>query len=288
MSSASAVPTMPAPSDVVPLEARHLPQALALSQAMQWPYRLEDWRFAFDLGRGYAVERDGKLAGTALWWPYGEDHATTGMIIVAGDAQRQGIGARLMDAMLADAAGRAIILVSTPEGEALYTRLGFKPYDTVQQRQALLATAPAIEPDVPLRAARPDDRAAIVRLDQSASGMERGALLDAVLGIADTLVVERGGQITGYGCVRRWGRGYVIGPVAAQDIGDAKALIAGLAAQHVGDFVRIDVMDSGGLGPWLDTIGLPQTSSGVLMAYGDAPLGDPRVTLFALTNQSLG
>lgn len=275
-------------SDVVPFEDRHLPEALALSQALQWPYRAEDWRFAVELGRGFAVERDGKLAGTALWWPYGDDHASTGMIIVSANAQRQGIGARLMDALLADAADRTIILVSTLEGETLYRRLGFTPHDMVQQRQAVLAAAPAIDPNVPLRAAEPRDRAALERLDQSASGMDRRHLLEAVFGIADTLVVERGGQVMGYGCVRRWGRGYVIGPVAAHDARDAKALIAALAARHVGDFVRIDVMDTGGLGPWLDTIGLPLTSTGVSMSRGKAPQGDPGVTLYALANQSLG
>ncbi|MCP3731469.1 GNAT family N-acetyltransferase [Sphingomonas sp. MG17] len=277
-----------AQGDAVRLEERHLSQALALSQALNWPYRFEDWAFAFALGRGFAIEVDGRLAGTALWWPYGDHHGSAGMIIVAPDAQRQGIGARLMDALLADAAGRTIILNSTVEGDTLYRRLGFSPHDVVQQRQAVLAVAPALDPDVPLRAAQASDRAALEALDRAASGMDRGGLLDAVFRIADVLVVEREGRITGYGCVRRWGRGFVIGPVAASSERDAKALIAALAARHVGAFVRIDVMESGGLGPWLDTIGLPQTDRAVAMSLGAPPQADPGVTLFALSNQSLG
>jgi GNAT superfamily N-acetyltransferase len=126
MSSSACTVANSAQGDVARLGAHHLAQGLALSQALNWPYRAEDWAFAFALGCGFAVEANGRLAGTALWWPYGDDHASAGMIIVAADAQRQGIGARLMDALLADAAGRTIILNSTPEGEPLYTRLGFR------------------------------------------------------------------------------------------------------------------------------------------------------------------
>jgi GNAT superfamily N-acetyltransferase len=277
-----------APGDAIPLEVDHLGEALALSQALNWPYRAEDWAFAFGLGRGFAIETGGRLAGTALWWPYGADHASAGMIIVAADAQRQGIGARLMAALLADAAGRTIILNSTREGEALYTRLGFKPYGVVAQHQAVLETAPAIDSSVPLRAAQPGDRAALDALDRAASGMDRAALLDAVFAIAEVQVVERGGRITGYGCVRRWGRGVVIGPVVASDARDAQALIATLGGRHVGAFVRIDVRVACGLGSWLESIGLPQVDQVVGMSLGEPPRGDPGTIMFALSNQSLG
>src|SRR3989337_2106181 len=110
------------PFQPIRLKAGHLQQALELSQALQWPYRLEDWAFALGLGRGFAVEIDGRLAGTALWWPYGDRYGSAGMIIVAGQDQRKGIGGILMDALLTDAAGRTLILNSTAEGMALYTR----------------------------------------------------------------------------------------------------------------------------------------------------------------------
>jgi len=288
MSSRLSPVAQSAPGDAIRLDVDHLAQALALSQALNWPYRAEDWAFAFGLGRGFAIEAGGRLAGTALWWPYGADHASAGMIIVAADAQRQGIGARLMAALLADAAGRTIILNSTREGEALYTRLGFAPYGVVAQHQAVLEAAPAIDSSVPLRAAQPGDRAALDALDRAASGMDRAALLDAVFAIAEVQVVEREGRITGYGCVRRWGRGVVIGPVVASDARDAQALIATLGGPHVGAFVRIDVRVACGLGSWLESIGLPQVDQVVCMSLGEPPRGQPGTTMFALSNQSLG
>lgn len=272
----------------IPLTRDHLPQALALSQAVQWPYRAEDWAFALDLGRGFGVEMDGRLVGTALWWPYGDDFATTGMIIVAQEAQRRGIGARLMDALLADAAGRRVILNSTDEGQALYRKRGFVPFDGVIQHQAVLGQAPSIDPGAPMRPATATDRDALLALDRVAAGMERTALLDALFAIGDVLVVERDGAVAGYGCVRRWGRGFVVGPVVARDDADAMALIAALAARHVGDFVRIDVYRSGGLSPWLESLGLPRVGDVLCMALGPPPQARDGVQLYALSNQSLG
>jgi GNAT superfamily N-acetyltransferase len=287
-STSARSPAAPVPGDVVALTADHLPQALALSQAVHWPYRAEDWSFAFGLGQGFAIEGDGRLLGIALWWPYGVDHASAGMVIVAEDAQRLGIGARLMAALLADAAGRTIILNSTEEGKPLYTRLNFKPYGAVHQHQAVLDRAPATDASVPLRAAGPQDWAELYALDRAASGMERTALLDALSAIADVLVVEQEGRIAGYGCARRWGRGVVIGPVIAEDAADARALIAALAARNVGQFVRIDVTLASGFSAWLEDIGLPQVGRVVAMALGAPPQADPPATLYALSNQSLG
>jgi GNAT superfamily N-acetyltransferase len=273
---------------VTALTADHLDQALGLSQALNWPYRLEDWQFALALGHGFAVEAQGQLVGTALWWAYGDTFASAGMIIVSPAVQRQGIGGRLMDALLADAAGRRMILNSTQEGEALYTRLGFRPYGEVTQHQAILESAPALDPAVPVRQARPEDLGAIKAIDEAGSGMDRTRLLNALAGAADIVVVEREGGITGYGCVRRWGRGVVIGPVIARDQADARAIVAALAAGHLGDFVRIDVTRQCGLAPWLVEIGLPQTDRVLAMSLGEPPQAAPDATLFALCNQSLG
>jgi len=289
MTSSSPSPdTQPVLSDVIRMEARHLPAASELTKALKWPARLEDWQTAHTLGRGFVVEMDGELVGTALWWPYGDDYGSTGMIIVADKAQRRGIGARLMTALLADAKGHALFLNSTVEGKALYTRLGFKPYDVVRQHQAVLETPPSIDPAVPLREAIAADHASIVAIDEAAAGMPRKAMLDEIGGSAHQMVVERDGNVAGYGYVRPWGRGVVVGPVIARDDTDAKALIAALAARHVGEFVRIDVSGSSGLSSWLSGIGLPEVDEVVSMSLGPPPQGSEHVKLYALANQSFG
>ncbi|WP_156840642.1 GNAT family N-acetyltransferase [Novosphingobium aquimarinum] len=287
-SSSPSVGTPPREDDVIAMEERHLEQAAQLTKAVGWPARLEDWQTAFELGRGFAVELDGELVGTAIWWPYGSTHGSTGMIIVADSAQRRGIGARLMERLLTDAAGRTIILNSTVAGKKLYERLGFKPYDQVRQHQAVLEAAPEADASVPLRDVTTRDTPAIIALDEAAAGMPRPEMLAKVFSQSESLVVERDGSIAGYGCVRPWGRGVVIGPVIAQDVSDAKALIAALASRHEGEFVRIDVPKSSGLSDWLVEIGLPQTDEVVTMSLGPPPRTSNDATLFALANQSFG
>lgn len=272
----------------VVLDAGHLPSALELSRALHWPYRLEDWAFALKLGRGFAAEVDGQLAGTALWWPYGDRHASAGMIIVAEQYQRMGIGRALMDALLADAAGRTIILNSTEEGLDLYSRLGFVARGHVNQHQAFLSRSPVVEGADAVWSFLASDRSEIYGLDRAASGMDRRALIDALFAIGDVKVIDRGGRLSGYGCVRIWGRGIVIGPAVAADVADARALIAALAAPHIGQFVRIDVSDAVGLSPWLESIGLPRVGQVVAMTLGEPPAPGVASRLFALSNQSLG
>jgi hypothetical protein len=210
------------------------------------------------------------------------------MIIVSGEYQRMGIGRALMDALLADAAGRTIILNSTDEGLDLYSRLGFVAHGHVNQHQATLARSPDVEGADVVRAFLPADRSVIYDLDHAASGMERRTLIDALVAIGDVKIIDRGGQISGYGCVRTWGRGVVIGPVVAADSADARALIAACAASHMCQFVRIDVPEATGLSPWLDSIGLPRVNQVVAMALGPLPAPGAGARLFALSNQSLG
>jgi GNAT superfamily N-acetyltransferase len=271
------------------LRADHLPQAVSLSSALGWPYREEDWRFAFELGHGIVVETDAGLAATGLWWPYEQAFASFGMIIVAPALQGRGIGRLLMDELLRQAAGRTIVLNSTREGYRLYERLGFAPCGQVNQHQAVLAAAPP-EPRAndAIRPLRPEDIGAIHDIDWRASGMGRGRLLDALFAIGKVAVIEREERVQGYGCVRRWGRGVVIGPVIARDAADAKALIATLAAEHRGDFARIDVPATSGLSPWLEEIRLRRVDHVVSMVRGELATPAVDATLFAVSNQSLG
>lgn len=289
MSSVTPMAQIPLERGLTALRADHIPQAVSLSAALGWPYRQEDWHFAFELGHGVAVETNEGLAATALWWPYEKAFASFGMIIVAPALQGRGIGRLLMDELLRQADGRAIILNSTREGYRLYERLGFVPCGQVNQHQSVLVAAPpesrASGAIRPLRAADID---AIRDLDCRASGMGRMQLLDALFTVGSVAVIERERRVQGYACVRRFGRGVVIGPVIARDAVDAKALIATLAAEHRGGFVRIDVPATSGLSPWLEQIGLRNVDHVVSMVRGTAPARAADVTLFALSNQSLG
>jgi GNAT superfamily N-acetyltransferase len=271
---------------LAPMGRAHLEGALRLSQEMDWPYRLEDWEVAFELGRGFVLEDAGEVIGTAMWWPYGEGHASTGMIIVAKAAQGRGYGARLMDALLAAAHPRTLTLNSTAEGLALYERRGFAPIGVIQQHQGVPRERHAAPPADLVRALAASDFEAVARLDREATGWARQPMLRRLVEVGDGHVLLRDGVPRGYAISRLFGRGHVIGPVVADSPVDARALIEAALARLAAGFVRVDTSASSQLGPWLEGIGLQQVGDATTMVLGTQvpPTGPAR--MFALANQS--
>ena len=272
---------------LVPFGTEHLQGALQLSQEMSWPYRLEDWAIALELGQGFVLRNGaGTVIATAAWWAYGEDRASAGMIIVTKAAQGRGHGARLMDALLAAAHPRTITLNSTAEGLALYERRGFVRIGVIQQHQGVLnerheAASPRL-----VRAMAPTDAEAIARLDRQATGWARREMLDRLVQVGDGYVLARNGEPRGYAISRLFGRGHVIGPVVAESAADARALIEAALARLGPVFVRVDTSATSQLGDWLESIGLRQVGDATTMVKGPhiAPVGPAR--MFALANQS--
>jgi len=273
---------------LLPFARAHLEGALKLSQEMSWPYRIEDWDVALQLGKGFVLERAGTVVGTAAWWPYGETHASAGMIIVAKAAQGRGYGARLMDALLTSARPRTIALNSTAEGITLYRRRGFVPTGVIHQHQGIPRESHEMPPSGLLRPMAASEFEAIARLDRAATGLERRQLLNRLFDSGDGYVLLRDGILCGYAISRLFGRGHVIGPVVTESPTDARALIA-FAITRLGPvFVRIDTPASSQLGEWLESIGLQQVSDATTMVLGTpAPWIGP-ARMFGLANQSFG
>ena len=270
---------------LVPFAQAHLEGALKLSREMSWPYRLEDWDFALQLGQGFVLESSGAVIGTALWWPYGESHASAGMIIVANAAQGRGHGARLMDALLAAALPRTIVLNSTAEGMALYQRRGFACVGVVHQHQGIPTQRHEAPPRLVREMARADVEA-IARLDREATGWPRRQLLERLVEVGDGYLLLRDGEPRGYAISRLFGRGHVIGPVVAENPSDARALIEAALARLGRVFVRVDISATRQLGEWLEGIGLQQVGDATTMVLGTQVAWAGPARMFALANQS--
>jgi predicted GNAT family N-acyltransferase len=280
------------PDEVVllPFAAEHLEGALRLSQEMSWPYRLEDWALALELGQGFVLcNSAGTVIATAAWWAYGETHASVGMIIVSRAVQGRGHGARLMDALLAAAQPRIITLNSTAEGLALYERRGFVRIGVIQQHQGVpheRHQAPPASLVSLVRAMAPSDVEAVARLDQQATGWARRQMLDRLIQAGDGHVLVRDGEPRGFAISRLFGRGRVIGPVVAESAADARALIEAALARLGPVFVRVDTAATSQLGDWIESIGLRRVDEATTMVKGPhiPPAGPAR--MFALANQS--
>lgn len=273
---------------LLPFARAHLEGALKLSQEMSWPYRLEDWDVALQLGYGFVLEHAGTVIGTAAWWPYGETHASAGMIIVAKTAQGRGYGARLVDALLTSARPRSIALNSTAEGQALYQRRGFIPIGVIHQHQGIPRGRHEPPPPGLVRPMATSDFEVIIRLDRDATGLERRQMLEKLLQSGDGYVLQRDGMARGYAISRLFGRGHVIGPVVAETATDAQVLIEAALARLGSVFVRIDTSATSQLGDWLEGIGLEQVGDATTMILGrPAPSSGP-ARVFAIPNQSFG
>jgi predicted GNAT family N-acyltransferase len=272
------------------MTADDLPAAHALSSEQKWPHRIEDWDMLLGLGFGYVAQRDGEVIGTAMAWTYGDDAATLGMVIVSPTAQGMGLGRRLMEAVMGALGNRTILLNATDEGVPLYRKLGFEPVGPVFQHQGAAFAVPVAQliADERVRPLGAKDMGTLHSLARRASGMDRDALLDALVPGAQGVVLTRSNEPVGFALFRRFGRGYVVGPTIAPDPGGARALISHWLGSNSGIFCRLDVPEESKLCGWLDELGLPCVGRVMRMVRGPLPAVDPAVTIFSLTTQALG
>ncbi|HEY2020164.1 GNAT family N-acetyltransferase [Paraburkholderia sp.] len=273
--------------------ADDLPAAHALSTAVRWRHRLEDWRFAARIGEGIvAVDESGSLVGTAFCWLFGRNAATLGMLIVKPSHQRRGIGRALIEHSTNTLGSRTLLLHASDAGWPLAERLGFTRIGRIHQHQGAafqppLVSLPAGERLRPIGAS---DRPYLIELATRASGLDRSALLPHVLDQASGIALDRDGELIGFALFRRFGDGHVIGPVIAPDSPDAcraKALISHWLGSNAGMFIRIDTPVDLGLSDWLEGVGLPLVDHIEKTARGAPLRGDAQFKQFAITSQSV-
>lgn len=277
---------------VRPFAPDDVPAAHVLTSKFGWPHRLEDWEAMARLGFGVVAEHEGVLAGTTMAWLFGRDHAAIGLVGVSPALQGRGLARNMMTALLARLEGRSIILHATEAARRLYASLGFEAEGLVRQFQgaafgAGLVPLPESQRLRPIGRSDPDQ---LVALDRAATGYDRGRLLQALLQTATGVLLDRAGSPAGFALLRRFGRGQVIGPVVAPDAGAAQSLIGHFLGQRAGHFIRVDVTDASGLGPWLTSLGLADAGPAIRMVRGPRPvkLDGCGTATFALASQAFG
>ncbi|MFT4067318.1 GNAT family N-acetyltransferase [Paraburkholderia sp.] len=252
------------------LTADDIPAAQRLSAAIGWPHRREDWRFSARTGIGFVAEMAGALVGTVVCWKFGADQATLGMLLVAPEHRGVGIGRALLARALDELGGRDITLYATEAGRPLCDALGFETCGALDQMQGAAFRPPlvALPANERLRPLGTNDTAQLVALASRASGLHRDHVLPPLLDLADGIALDRDGELLGFSLFRRFGRGFVIGPVVAgatPDAVHAKALIRHWLALNEGALVRIDVPHGHGLRAWLTGLGLARSETVVKM-----------------------
>ena len=281
-------------ADIADIE---LDQLHALSIAVGWPHRAEDWQFLREIGSGFvALDEIGRVMASTMWFPHGERFATFGMLITSPRLQTNGTAKWLMQRVLAECPGRSFRLNATRAARRLYRSLGFVERQTVYQCQGE-AKRPAGEDEVPaghvLRPLRPDDLDAVIAFDAPCFAVPRPVHLARLFETSVGYGLYRGDELRAYSLCRSFGRGHVLGPLAAFCEEDAIAVARPHVAAHAGRFLRVDThYEAGAFASFIQQCGLPIYDTVTTMTLGEgAAYGTPepnRPTFCALASQSIG
>ncbi|WP_341486622.1 GNAT family N-acetyltransferase [Pararhizobium sp. A13] len=276
-----------------------LDQLHALSIAVGWPHRAEDWQFLRRVGKGIVAQDGiGRVLGSAMWFANGDNFATIGMLITSPRLQANGTGQWLMRHALSELEGYKLGLSATRAAYRLYLSLGFEAEKIVYQCQG-----EAIEPDATaaapgaagVRAVGPDDLVPVAKLDRHAYGADRMPLLAELMEHSRGVGLFREGELKAFALCRAFGRGHVIGPVVASSDRDAIAVTRRFVAEHAGRFLRLDTRQKeGSFAEFLSRCGMPVFDTVTTMSLGqrwipqDSAVPEDRPRIYALASQALG
>ncbi|MBI4025544.1 MAG: GNAT family N-acetyltransferase [Verrucomicrobia bacterium] len=219
-----------------------LPFADALRAKIGWNQTLQDWErlLALEPEGCFVAEWDGAPAGTATTTSYGKNLAWIGMVLVAPDRRRCGIGkALLMHCLeyLKHAGIRCIKLDATPLGKTLYDRLGFRDEWTLARWDGVVNPGRVARENANRRSSRPRVRPVeprdwphLLKLDADAFGVMRGRILERLVqnSLRFLICEDETRAIWGYGMMRRGSSADYLGPVVCHSSACASVLTAAL------------------------------------------------------------
>ena len=279
------------------LTPSELDDAGALVAEARWNQLAADWRVFLAHGRVYVAHTGaGRIVATTATLPYGDRFAWISMVLVKGEYRRHGLATRLMRQAMDELArqGRIPILDATPDGRAVYRRLGFEDswgFARLIRRERPPAAGTYPGPaDVTLRPVDDRDWGALCAYDAAAFGADRGAVLAGLRGRlpAAELVAERAGRIVGFALGRDGALAAQIGPLIAEDETIAAALLARALERHRRSAVRRSRRQQEELRVFLDTRGFSAVRPFTRMLYGSSTRFDDPARTFAVIGPEFG
>ena len=269
----------------------------ALVREARWNQLAADWRVFLALGRVYALlTTEGRIVATTATLPYGGRFAWISMVLVAGEYRRQGLATQLLRRAMDElaAAGLVPLLDATPDGRAVYRRLGFEDSwgfaRLTRRERPTAAQAFAAPTGVTIRAVTDADWPALCAYDATAFGAARGEVLAGLRGRLPSaeLVAERAGHIAGFLLGRDGMLAGHLCPLIADDDAIACALLARALDQIEGPLF-IDLADSKAqVRGFLEARGFSAVRPFTRMVYGSALRFDDAARTFAVIGPEFG
>ncbi len=250
--------------------------ALLLSDESRWNQTAEDWTIFVRHGQAYGVRAAGRLVASAAILPFGGGFGWISMVLVTAEWRRRGLASRLMNRCIEAmrARGRASLLDATPEGALVYGQLGFESKCGMARWRGA-----GFHPAAPIAARAPAKRTEILAGDFLAFGGDRRILIEDFLDRPDTHAV---GDARNFVVWRSGRRATQIGPLVAQDRGNARDLLETALASISGPVI-VDLLDAGaGLRPVLERHGFEafRAFERMVLDRGSLP-GEPSTMLVA-------
>jgi hypothetical protein len=234
---------------------------------------------------------NGHVVATVTTISYGGGLAWIGMMLVAPDYRRRGIGTQLLSTALdhlQTARIAAVKLDATPSGQPLYELQGFVPEGLIERWETVVNNKP-VNCDLSLDT---EIRQKIHALDRSVFGVDRTRMLDALMAdsvIVPQVVMTSDGRLQGYALARRGLAATYVGPIIARDESMALDLLDTMLDQLNGGRVYLDLhRGSGASGEALIKRGFVKQRELLRMHYGINQVAATSSLVFAITGPELG
>ena len=262
-----------------------------LSREVGWDYSEEDVEEVFKSGRmvGHRLE-SGEVISSAALFPYGEELATLGVVIVNPAYKGKGLGRELVESVLASKDERSILLVATREGKPLYEKMGFKVTGMITKYIASAFHPPQNQPEFLLSPMTGEDIEKVASLDAQAFRGDRIEMLRARYerSISSLVLRDSLGKMIGYGMCVQGSVHRVAGPIVAPTAYEAAGILQELLRMGEGS-VRLDTStDDIAFHSYLEGFGFEEDSRSPIMVQGEDVLDSRNGMLFSLASQALG
>lgn len=242
--------------------------AMRLKDAELWNQTESDWHYFLESNPELCLvaSLDNEVIGTVTAINYHNRKAWIGMMLVSSDHRRKGVGLKLLHSVIDRLSGCELIgLDATPVGALVYQGLGFKEaHELIRMSTEGIETGSIGSYGGSIEPIETSEILEICRLDEEAFGANRSDLIQLLVENAPDLCwrAKREGEITGFNLGRRGTRFIHIGPVVANSLEDAKALVAQVSQNFEGSPAVLDVpAEKGEWQTWLSKLGfLPQRS----------------------------
>jgi GNAT superfamily N-acetyltransferase len=286
-------PEASAPISLRPMTIQDIPFGLKLSSLAGWNQTEADWAMLLEQSTAgsFLACYNRVEAGTVTTVTYQKQLNWVGMMLVAPEFQRLGIGTALLNAAIqAVKALGGVCLDATPAGKPLYDRLGFQDLYRLGRWLRLPASL-GMQPADHCYPLTHESLPAILAYDHPVFGADRMGILCALQRNAPSLALftEHDHEIKGF-CLGRIGQKYVqIGPVIADSLEIARDLL--LSALQTCAYQQV-ILDNTLLQPsWnqlLHDLGFVEQRPFIRMCLGEFIFPENHAKQFAIAGPEIG